>query len=252
LTQRATTKAIIDEATPDCIVNLAALTNVDRCEAEPNEAYLQNTRIVENLVVSLQEPRVRSHLVQISTDQLYDGLGPHQEDRVTLANYYAFSKYSAELAAARVSSTVLRTNFFGRSRHEDRRSFSDWIVNAVNGVDRVPVFDDIQFSPLSLESLAGFICVVLDKRVTGVFNLGSRDGMSKADFCFLIAESLGLPAENIVRTPSSQLALKAYRPKDMRMDSRRFEAAFGVSMPTLREEIESMTRYYHARSRTSP
>ena len=34
---------------PDVIVNLASLTDVDRCEAQPHQAYLANVRTVENI-----------------------------------------------------------------------------------------------------------------------------------------------------------------------------------------------------------
>jgi dTDP-4-dehydrorhamnose reductase len=239
---------IVERSNATCVVNLAALTDVDRCEAHPREAYLQNTRIVENVAVALCRRQPPAHLVQISSDQVYDGAGPHREDDVTLTNYYCFSKYAGELAAARGASTILRTNFFGRSRCAGRFSFSDWIVGALERGDAVRVFDDVWFNPLSMERLSEMICLVLERRIAGVFNVGSRDGMTKADFCFAVADALGLSSASMTRSNSNDAKLRAYRPKDMRMDCGRFEQAFGVTLPRLREEIESMKGYYHGRA----
>jgi dTDP-4-dehydrorhamnose reductase len=82
---------------PVVVVNLIGLTDVDRCEAQPNEAYLANVRTVENIVGWIKQKKAPCHLVHISTDQVYDGSGLHKEEIVTLKNYYAFSKYAGEL-----------------------------------------------------------------------------------------------------------------------------------------------------------
>jgi dTDP-4-dehydrorhamnose reductase len=248
LTDSKIAARLVAHSNPTCVINLAALTDVDRCEAHPREAYLQNTRIVENLATAIAGRQPAPHLVQISTDQVYDGPGPHREDDVTLSNYYCFSKYAGELAAASVPSTILRTNFFGRSRVAGRASFSDWIVGALERADAVRVFDDVWFNPLSMERLSELICLVLERRIAGVFNVGSRAGMTKADFCYRMAEALNLSTATVTRTNSANAGLRAYRPKDMRTDCARFEQEFGVTLPSLLQEIESMKGYYHGRA----
>lgn len=231
---------ILNAALPEVIVNLAALTNVDVCEKNPQQAYLLNVRIVENLAKWIQQNDNRCHLVQISTDQIYDGQGPHQEDKVTLSNYYGFSKYAGELAAATVSSTILRTNFFGESQCARRTSLSDWLVQSLQNGDPIKVFEDVRFSPLSLQRLVKLLELVIVKRQQGIYNLGSTDGMSKADFAFALAKELNLPIESMQRDISDQIKLTAYRPKDMRMDSSCFEKTFAVCLPSLQEEIKNL------------
>lgn len=244
LTDARQARALLDAVRPEVIVNTAALANVDDCERDPRQAYLSNVHIVENLADWVQDAGRGTHLVQISTDQVYDGPGPHAETPVTLTNYYGFSKYTAELAASRVPSTVLRTNFFGPSRTPRRLSLSDWLAKACRSGEGVTVFDDVLFSPLSLETLGAMIGRVIARRERGLFNLGSRDGMSKADFALALADILGVPADLIRRGSVAALDAPAYRPRDMRMDSSRFEAAFGVRLPTLTEELQSIRKDY--------
>ena len=237
-------RVALDRTLPDVIVNLAALTNVDECERNPQLAYLTNVKIVENIANWIKGEGHPCHLVQISTDQVYDGPGPHKEDDITLRNYYGFSKYTSELAAAAVRSTILRTNFFGRSNCSTRASLSDWLVRSLSKGERVTVFDDIRFSPLAIHSLVRLLEIVMVKRQCGLYNVGSKEGMTKADFAFALAEVLGLSTEFMSRGFSNSVNLAAYRPKDMRMDSAYFENIYGVNLPTLQEEIQSMKGIY--------
>ena len=234
----AQASALVARVKPDCIINLAALTNVDLCEREPHKAYLLNVATVTHVVRAIREQASLCHLIQISTDQVYDGTGPHLEANVTVTNTYAFSKIAAELAAASVPSTILRTTFFGRSRCANRSSFSDWIVQALRKDAPLNVFDDILFSPLDIKTLALMIERVVRMRPVGLFSLGAREGISKAAFAFALADVMALPTKHITRTVSTASpALDAYRPKDMRMDCSLFERTMGLQLPTLMDQI---------------
>lgn len=244
LTDSQQVNAALDTARPDVIVNLAALTNVDECERYPQRAYLSNVRIVENLAAWIRDKGTSCHLVQLSTDQVYDGPGPHKENDILPSNYYAFSKYAGERVAASVRSTILRTNFFGRSDCASRKSFTDWLVQSLLEKRAMTVFDDVKFSPLSLACLVGMLALVIERRCEGTFNLGARSGMSKADFAFGLAEVAGLSAACMSRGTSNDVQLAAYRPKDMSMDPSLFEATFDIRLPSLKDELQSMKAAY--------
>lgn len=244
LTEATQVDRLLGSSDPEVIVNLAALTDVDICEKLPQRAYLANVKIVENLVRWIQMNGKNSHLIQISTDQVYDGDGPHSEEDVTLTNYYGFSKYAGELAAAGVQSTVLRTNFFGPSRCAKRISFSDWLVQAMQNKQAVTVFDDVEFSPLSLSSLQGYIGLAIEQRRPGLFNLGSSSTMSKAQFALLLAQTLNLPTDSLTAGRLADVKLYARRPKNMSMNSNAFEVEFGVRLPDLHDEVKSMKSAY--------
>ena len=242
LTDDRQVKTVLDLMKPEVIINLAALTNVDECEQHPQKAYLSNVRIVENLSKWIKESQNASHLIQISTDHMYDGSILHKENDITLSNYYAFSKYAGELAAASIPSTVLRTNFFGQSQCPGRTSLSDWLIKSLSQSVDIKVFSDVYISPLSLSTLVCMIEHACHVRKKGIFNLGSKNGMSKADFAFFLAKTLDLPTGSMVRDTVDKVKLTAYRPKDMRMDSSKFESAFDVQLPTLKEEIQSLIK----------
>src|SRR5262249_39668229 len=53
LSDRAAAAAAVERSRPDVVVNLAAKTNVDHCERDPQAAYLANVRVVEQLAAAL-------------------------------------------------------------------------------------------------------------------------------------------------------------------------------------------------------
>ena len=236
---------LIIKIRPSVILNLVALTDVDLCEREPNKSYLLNVKTVENAVAAIKKTAPKCHLIHLSTDQVYDGAGLHNELNVSLTNYYAYSKYASELAALNVSSTILRTNFFGRSFCERRLSFTDWVFNSLKDKKNIQVFSDVLFSPLSISSLSKMIGLCIEKKPVGIFNLGSHSGFSKADFAYMFAMKCGLPT-NLLNTISIKNAdfLTAYRPRDMRLDCAYFEKNINIKLPSLIDEIEEVAKEY--------
>ncbi len=230
---------------PRVILNLVSLTNVDLCEDQPNMAYLANTRTVENIAYWIQKNETDCHLIQISTDHLYDSSELNAEDKITISNTYAFSKYAGELAASRVPCTILRTNFIGRSKTNHRQSFSDWVYTSLTNGKEIQVLDDVYFSPLSIRTLVELIQLVIEKKPVGIFNLGSHNGMSKANFSFFFAKCLDLPTHLMSRIEARQATfIKTYRPKDMRMNCSKFENILGIKLPEFTDEIIRVAKEY--------
>jgi dTDP-4-dehydrorhamnose reductase len=245
LTSYDQTARALDDVKPDVIINLAALTNVDRCETNTQEAYLLNVKTVDNLCAWMKTAGQACHLIQISTDQVYDGLGPHSEGELTICNFYAMSKLASEFIARTVPGTILRTNFVGRSQCEGRASLTDWLHDALRDGSSINVFEDVMFSPLAISTVCDCIERCIVERPLGVFNIGSRDGMSKADFAFVFAAALGFESTKLKRINASSIdTLAAHRPTDMRMNSERFENRMGLKLPRLIEEIELIAHDY--------
>ncbi|MBT7610945.1 MAG: SDR family oxidoreductase, partial [Bacteriovoracaceae bacterium] len=235
LSDSSFTSSMLNDSKPDFVINLVALTNVDYCEKYSQEAYLVNAKSVENLVQNLNE---KSHLIQISTDQIYNTEGVNREESLSFCNSYSFTKYIGELYASQFSNTtILRTNFFGPSKCKKHRSFSDWLIANFRAENSINLFDDIYFSPLFLNTICKVIEMTMIKGIFGTFNVGSRDGMTKKAFAYEIAKKLNLSLENTEISNSTLGNLLAKRPLHMIMDSSKFEKTYDFKLPTLLEEI---------------
>jgi len=230
---------------PDFIINFTGLTNVDFCEQNPDLAYQYNTRIVENLSAWIKSSGINTKLIHISTDQVYDGDGPHEENKVSLRNYYAFSKYSGEIAASQVNSLIFRTNFFGISNHPSRRSFSDWIYNSLISGSEIKVFNDVKFNPLSMRTLCDILGKSIYSNNSGVYNLGATSGMSKAEFALYFAKKLKMNSDIFKCISFKEFqSLLAYRPKNMITNVSSFENDFDLKLPSLEDEIKFVAEEY--------
>ena len=233
---------VLNRFRPGTIVNLIAETNVDLCEIDPQLAWRANASVVKHLVeninvVSLQTG-LNPHLIHISTDQLYDGRGPHKEDYVDPINVYGLSKYAGELIAQQMHATVLRTNFFGKSHCSGRMSFSDWLFYKLRLSEPITVFDDVKFSALHIDTLCQVIAECVERKPLGVFNVGASDSLSKAEFAKSFAKILNLSFDRVKVGLSTDIALKARRPKDMSLDVSRLEEAIGFRPPLIHNEIK--------------
>ena len=236
----------LNELQPGTIVNLAAATNVDQCEQNPQWAFDANVGPLLALKRASSFADRCPHIVQISTDQLYDGTALHSEANVRPSNVYALSKFAAELAIIGYPATILRTNFFGLSRAKARPSFSDWIIESIKTKKQITLFEDVFFSAIHLNTLCEYINMVIAKKTPGTFNVGSSDGMSKAAFALELAAQLDLDTNSLTIGSVKDLDLKARRPLDMRMDTTCFQETFGVSTPSITAEINKAADEYRA------
>lgn len=239
LTDANAVRALLADTSPDVVVHAAALTDVDRCEREPDRALAVNRDAAAHLAAALP-PGAR--IVFVSTDQVYpDTPGPHTEEAAGPVNMYGKSKREGERATlGHPGALVLRTNFFGPSRRAGRASLSDFVIRSLGEGRAVTFFSDILFSPLHMATLSALIVEMAERATTGVFNAGCRNGASKADFALAVARHKGLQTRTARIGSSTVMPDRAPRPKDMRMDVGRIERALGRPMPTLEEEVAKL------------
>lgn len=247
LTNKKASLSMLRNSCPDVVINLTGLTDVDYCEKFPQEAYISNVKIIENIKNYFIIDNPNCHLIHISSDHVYNGSGHKKINEINIQNFYAFSKYAGELVALSCGKnvSVLRTNFFGYSLCDKRKSFTDWLYNAAKSKNHINVFNDVLFSPLSMHSLSKYIKLIIDMGPTGLVNVGSNEGMSKADFAYKFVNKLNLDCSFMKRINLSKAEFfKTKRPFDMRMDSTSFEKTFNIELPKLTEEIALATKDY--------
>lgn len=247
LSNKVKTFQMLDKINPTQIINLVSMTSVEDCETNVNLAYLTNTHTVENLASWLKASKNQCHLIHISTDHVYDGddNSLNKEEDIKITNTYALTKYAGELALSNLPCTVLRTNFVGKSLVKHRESLTDWVFKSSCAGAPVNVLDDVYFNPLSITVLNEMLALVIKKKPLGTYNLGSHNGMSKADFDYVFAESLNFSTNNMKRIGIMEATFfKAYRPKNMCMDVSKFENVLNVKLPNLADIIKQLVNEY--------
>lgn len=233
----------LSQINPAIIINLVGLTNVDFCEENIHNAYLSNTRTVETLSNWIRQKSNSCYLIHISTDQVYSE-GNGDEKNVHIVNNYALTKYAGELAAKLVPGVIIRTNFIGKSELLARKSFVDWVYEALKNNLAINAWSDVMFSPIAIQSLIRLIEKIIEIKPVGTYNLGSNNGVSKSNFIFAFAGLLGLPTKNIKLMTQDFSGGKVQRPKDMRMNNYKIERLLNMKMPNCIDEIKIVAEEY--------
>lgn len=227
---------------PDFILNLSGLTNIEECENNYKLAYNSNVIIIKNIQKYIKNNK-KCHLLHISTDQVYSGKGPHKEKKVKPVNNYALTKYLGELEALKTNATILRTNFVGKSLNL-KKSLTDWFINSCKTNKRISLFKDVLFSPLEINGLSKIILQIIKKRKSGIYNLGSKNGISKSRFLRRIAKKLNLDTKNLKDINLNKVKKIVQRPKDMRLNVNLFEKTFKIKLPKINEVIDKVCSGY--------
>ena len=232
----------LNKNNPNLIINLAALTDVDRCENEKVIAYESNVKPC----ITLKEwiSKNEAFLIHISTDHLYSGLGPNKENEINPINEYARTKLEAEKIINSSKTVILRINYVGKSILYQKPSYTDWLYQSILNKNKLKLFNDVIFSPLHITDLLDNINFLIKNPLPGIYNVGSSSFISKSDFALQFANKLNLKIENYKLCESIKIKDRIKRPLDMSMDVSLFEKKFKVKLPSISHTINQCVSDY--------
>ena len=196
---------------PGLVVNCAAWTDVDGCELDPELAHRVNAAAPGLLREACDD--VGAHLVQISTDYVFDGEAstPYPEDHPTgPVNVYGASKLAGEVAAG-PAATVVRTTWL---QPADGPGAVGNMLDGLRGDSPVKVLGDRRACPTFVADLAPVISRLGVERVAGVVHATNAGETSWYEFALVVAEVAGADPELVVRIVEADLgtARPARRP----------------------------------------
>lgn len=231
---------IIEEKEPEIVVNCAAYTNVDACELNPNIARRVNSDAVENLAKTCKVRGIK--LIQISTDYVFDGRGPPYEeysDKNPIQEY-GKSKSSAEeiiQSETGLDWAIVRASGIFSTSHNN---FLTWLLKSANENKEVFIVGDQYSTPISALSVSRFISKIIDDNLSGIWNIGSTETVSRLDFARKVCQKFEVGLENISESRMSSIPWKAERPVNTSLDTIKMRSIFpGQSIDSMIEELVS-------------
>lgn len=216
VTKQSAVRRVFEDFTPDIVINCAAMTQVDACETDKEQCWQVNVDAVETLARNCLAHG--SHLVQVSTDFVFDGTsGPYREiARPKPLSFYGKSKLAAENAARgagldawSIARTVL---VFGDGAHGTRSDFVRWVVRELSAGNRIRVVTDQVRTPTFVRDLANGIERLARFGKVGTFHISGREVLTILDFAHRIADAFDLDADLIDPIKTSELSSAAPRP----------------------------------------
>jgi dTDP-4-dehydrorhamnose reductase len=230
---------ILNEVCPTVIINCAALTDVDYCQAHILEA-LQFNAFPNIVITEYCKNNKNSKFVFISTDHVYNNHLKNGEDNIDLVNSYGYSKRAGEEIALRHSSMVLRVNFFGDTISGGSKGLFGWIKNNALNHKKIRGLTDVYFSPLTVQNLSEQIQISLDNYTPGIYNIGASDGISKYEFCKYIYRLMGEDTSLVFPTRQEDLHFEAKRPSYMVMDVSKYERLTKQNLSSVTQQIDEL------------
>lgn len=172
---------LVSEVKPYAIINCAAHTNVNGCEADIDNAYKINAIGPRNL--SIAATRYHAKLMHISTDYVFDGQAntPYTEfDTPNPKAVYGKTKLAGEEFVKQFAQDyfIIRTAWL----YGDGKNFVKTMLGLAQNHDKVTVVGDQFGSPTSADELARAVAYLLPTDNFGLFH-GTCEGMTNwADF----------------------------------------------------------------------
>lgn len=237
LTDELRAREAVNQANPDVIVHCVALVNVDACENNIKGAYAIHVIAAKTLADECRQRGIQ--IIYISTDSVFNGrkIGAYTEDDLPdPLNVYARTKLEGESVILGMNKgLVLRTNIFGWTRHG--RSFAEWVLDGLRNQNKMTMFTDVLFSPVSTYCFSGVVERCIKARLNGLYHAAGRDILSKHEFALRAASIYGLPTDCIIPVKLSDAHLAAPRPNNMALNSSKLSRKLGINMPDIQTSI---------------
>ena len=162
----------ITHVQPAVVINAAAWTAVDACEADPERAFAVNALGPRHVAEASR--MVGAHLVHISTDYVFDGTldRPYREwDEPRPRSVYGSSKLAGEREVGPHVTTVRTAWLAGTGGPNMVRT----ILGLAADPDRILTFvDDQRGSPTVAEDLAVMLFRLASERRAGLFHVTNQ------------------------------------------------------------------------------
>ena len=207
--------AIIENFKPHCIINTAAMTNVDACEKDQENCWKMNVEAVRTMTELCELHNI--HLIHLSTDFVFDGEKGYysEEDVPNPLSHYARSKYESEkvVQQARIDSAIIRTIIiYGVVDDKQRSNVVIWTINSLHQQKDINVISDQMRSPTLAEDLADACVQAALKRATGIYHVSGSETMSILEMVNRTADFFQLDKKYIHPITTDQLKQPAKRP----------------------------------------
>mgnify|MGYP001202104964 CR=1 FL=1 len=228
------------EHQPDLVLHLAAETDVDLCEQEPEHAHACNAFGTENVVRACGEEN--AVLAYVSTAGVFDGekRDPYTEsDTPNPVNVYGRSKHAGERIVERSLDRyfIFRAGWMVGGWEIDKK-FVYTMVQLSRRKDEIRVVDDKFGSPTFTADFATHMMAVVDSGPYGLYHLANRGTASRWEIAMEIVKGMGRAGKvEVVPVSSEEFPLPAPRPRSEMMQNLKLRSLGLDEMPHWKDAL---------------
>ena len=224
---------------PDVVIHSAALTDVEKCEVDPQLANSLNVKATE--VIAKEVEKISSYLMYISTDYIFDGKsGFYKEtDSTNPLNNYGKTKLLGEKFIENETSkwSIIRTSTpFGV--HPFKKTFPVWVYENLKINKKINILEDQFTSPTYVPNLSKMILEITSRSLEGFFHLSGSTKISRFEFAKMIATKLNLDLSLLNPVKIDTMPWKANRPLDSSLNISKINAILKTKPYTIKQSLD--------------
>ena len=235
-------RALLAEHRPRTVVCAAAVSNVERCETDPE--WSSEINVDGTLALARAAAAVGATFVFLSSEYVFDGLeGPYDETaRTRPLNQYGRQKQHVERLLPAVTAcdfVIARVScLYGHERTGKNFVHQLWSAASEGREFRAP--SDQIGTPTAVANAADVIRELVLRGARGIYHVAGPEPMLRSQFALLAARELGLEPGLVRPTPTAELGLLAPRPMGAGLLTERVREATGRRLWPPREGIREM------------
>jgi dTDP-4-dehydrorhamnose reductase len=220
-------RELLEHYQPRAVVCAAAVSNVERCEADPG--YSRAINVDGTLALARGAAAIGATFAFLSSEYVFDGLqGPYEEDAsMRPLNEYGRQKQEVERLVPEITGgeyLIARVScLYGHERVGKNFVYQLW-ASLSEGREFRPPSDQIG-TPTSVRDAAEVIRDLVLGGHRGTFHVAGPEPMLRSEFALLAARHLKLDPALVRPTPTDELGLLARRPMDAGLATGRVRAA---------------------------
>lgn len=209
---------------PDIVMHLAAETDVDLCEAEPDHAYFTNTVGTENAAFICREKGCL--LVYISTAGVFDGkkkTAYTELDPAYPINVYGNTKLEGEKIVQKLLKKyfVVRAGWMVGGGYKDKKFVAKIIKQVKEGAKKIYAVNDKWGTPTYTPAFSRNLLKLIQTDYFGLYHMACTGAGTRFDVAEKILEILGREDIGLVPVDSSYFSkdYPALRPYSEMMEN---------------------------------
>ena len=228
----------IERFRPDIVINLAAYTDVDACEANRDEAFQVNAEGMRHIAMAAKSCGAK--VVYLSTDYVFDGKKkePYLEsDPPNPLNIYGRTKLKGEeyLQEQVRDHLIIRTQWL-YGKHG--KNFVSSILRQAREKQTLTIVNDQTGSPTYTVDLSKAIRTLIQHNSRGIFHVANREVCTWYAFGQAILKFSRIEGVSLIPISSKELSRRAVRPSYSILNTEKLRRETGMSLRSWPEALK--------------
>ncbi len=225
----------IEEARPDYVFHLAAETNVDLCEEDPEHAYRVNVKGTGNIARACGQ--TGAAMLYISSGAIFDGKkdAPYTEDdKPAPVSVYGRTKLEGEYEVKGLLEKyfIVRAGWMIGGWELDKKFVYKIVRQLKEGRKELRVVSDKFGSPTFTWDFAANLMDLVKSGKFGLYHMANKGTCSRYDIAVKIVEFMGLKGKvKVTPISSDEFPLPAPRARSEMIENRNLEKLGINNMP---------------------